>query len=147
MEIISTYVIIAFVVLVHERMAADSTILRMVNLLMALSFGVHREQFEQRTGLTWPRPFLLRPFDARFFTMADMYSGKSAERWQSSKFVVRESLGGTRAECSGQRASMNSSLQYDTGSTRTPRRWARHTKRSTAAARADLQNSRQSCSP
>lgn len=35
--------------------------LRMVNLLMALSLGVHREQLEQRMGLTWPRPFLLRP--------------------------------------------------------------------------------------
>ena len=35
--------------------------LRMVNLLMALSLGVHREQLEQRTGLTWPLPFLLRP--------------------------------------------------------------------------------------
>lgn len=35
--------------------------LRMVNLLMALSLGVHREQLEQRMGFTWPRPFLLRP--------------------------------------------------------------------------------------
>lgn len=35
--------------------------LRMVNLLMALSLGVHREQLLQRIGLTWPRPFLLRP--------------------------------------------------------------------------------------
>lgn len=43
------------------RIAADSTMLRMVNLLMALSLGVHREQLEQRMGLTWPRPFLLRP--------------------------------------------------------------------------------------
>lgn len=42
-------------------MAADSTMLRMVNLLIALSLGVHREQLEQRMGLTWPRPFLLRP--------------------------------------------------------------------------------------
>ena len=33
----------------------------MVNLFIALSFGVHREQLEQRIGLTWPRPFLLRP--------------------------------------------------------------------------------------
>ena len=33
----------------------------MVNLLIALSFGVHREQLEQRMGLTWPRPFLFRP--------------------------------------------------------------------------------------
>jgi len=41
----------------------------MVNLFIALSFGVHREQFEQRIGLTWPRPFLFRPFDARFLTI------------------------------------------------------------------------------
>lgn len=34
---------------------------RIVNLLIALSFGVHLEQLEQRMGLTWPRPFLLRP--------------------------------------------------------------------------------------
>ena len=46
---------------VDVRIAADSTMLRMVNLLIALSLGVHREQLEQRTGLTWPRPFLLRP--------------------------------------------------------------------------------------
>lgn len=45
----------------HIRIAADSTMLRMVNLLMALSLGVHREQLEQRMGFTWPRPFLLRP--------------------------------------------------------------------------------------
>lgn len=43
------------------RIAADSTMLRMVNLLIALSLGVHREQLEQRMGFTWPRPFLLRP--------------------------------------------------------------------------------------
>lgn len=43
--------------------------LRMVNLLIALSLGVHREQLEQRMGLTWPRPFLLRPLEARFFTI------------------------------------------------------------------------------
>ena len=42
-------------------MAADSTMFLMVNLLIALSFGVHREQLEQRMGLTWPRPFLFRP--------------------------------------------------------------------------------------
>jgi len=28
--------------------------LRMVNLLMALSLGVQREQLEHRIGLTWP---------------------------------------------------------------------------------------------
>ena len=46
-------------------MAADSTMLRMVNLLIALSLGVQRAQLEQRTGLTWPRPFLLRPLERR----------------------------------------------------------------------------------
>ena len=46
------------------RMAADSTMFLMVNLLIALSLGVHREQLEQRMGLTWPRPFLLRPLGA-----------------------------------------------------------------------------------
>jgi hypothetical protein len=34
------------------RIAADSTMLRMVNLLIALSFGVHLEQLVQRMGLT-----------------------------------------------------------------------------------------------
>lgn len=42
-------------------MAADSTMLRIVNLLIALSFGVHLEQLEQRIGLTCPRPFLFLP--------------------------------------------------------------------------------------
>lgn len=45
----------------HVRMAADSTMLRMVNRLIALSLGTQRAQLEQRTGLTWPRPLLLRP--------------------------------------------------------------------------------------
>lgn len=40
----------------YVRIAADSTMLRMVNRLMALSLGVHREQLEHRMGLTWPRP-------------------------------------------------------------------------------------------
>ena len=44
-----------------SRTAAVSTMLRTVKRLMALSFGTHREQLEQRTKLTWPRPFLLRP--------------------------------------------------------------------------------------
>lgn len=44
-------------------MAADSTMLRIVKRLIALSFGVHREQLEQRMGLTWPRPFLFRPLE------------------------------------------------------------------------------------
>jgi hypothetical protein len=37
--------------------------LRMVKRLIALSLGVHRLQLEQRMGLTWPRPFLLRPLE------------------------------------------------------------------------------------
>jgi hypothetical protein len=45
----------------YLRMAADSTMFRIVKRLIALSLGVHREQLEQRIGLTWPRPFLLRP--------------------------------------------------------------------------------------
>jgi hypothetical protein len=47
------------------RIAADSTMLRMVNLLIALSLGVQREQLEHRMGLTWPRPFLLRPLEEK----------------------------------------------------------------------------------
>ena len=46
---------------VDARIAADSTMLRMVKRLMALSLGVQREQLLHRMGLTWPRPFLLRP--------------------------------------------------------------------------------------
>lgn len=38
--------------LLNLRIAADSTMLRMVNLFIALSLGVHLEQFEQRIGLT-----------------------------------------------------------------------------------------------
>ena len=34
------------------RIAADSTMFLIVNLLMALSLGVQREQFEHRMGLT-----------------------------------------------------------------------------------------------
>lgn len=45
----------------NVRIAADSTMFLMVNLLIALSLGVHREQLEHLIGLTWPRPFLLRP--------------------------------------------------------------------------------------
>lgn len=33
-------------------MAADSTMFLIVNLLIALSLGTHREQLEQRIGLT-----------------------------------------------------------------------------------------------
>lgn len=68
------------------RIAADSTMFLIVNLLIALSFGVQREQLLHLTGLTWPLPFLFRPLhtslvygrgirrgstdlDARFLTM------------------------------------------------------------------------------
>ena len=37
---------------VDVRIAADSTMLRMVNRFIALSLGVHLEQLEQRMGLT-----------------------------------------------------------------------------------------------
>lgn len=43
--------------------------LRMVNLFIALSLGVHREQLEQRMGFTWPRPFLLRPLGRRVLVL------------------------------------------------------------------------------
>jgi len=61
--------------------AADSTILRMVNLFIALSFGVQREQLLQRMGLTWPRPFLLRPFDALFLTILTDLKGWAFKFW------------------------------------------------------------------
>ena len=41
--------------------AALSTMFLTVKRLIALSFATQREQLEQRTKLTWPRPFLLRP--------------------------------------------------------------------------------------
>jgi hypothetical protein len=44
-----------------SRTAALSTMFLTVKRLMALSFATQREQFEQRTKPTWPRPFLLRP--------------------------------------------------------------------------------------
>ena len=44
--------LLAVILVLNVRIAALSTIFLMVNLLIALSFGVHREQFEQRIGLT-----------------------------------------------------------------------------------------------
>lgn len=44
--------------------------LRTVKRLMALSLGTHREQLEQRTKVTWPRPFLLRPLFLLFLVCA-----------------------------------------------------------------------------
>lgn len=69
-------------------MAADSTMLRIVNLLIALSFGVHLAQFEQRIGLTWPRPFLLRPLAARFLTMIAIWCVKRLVDWRVVLGVV-----------------------------------------------------------
>lgn len=44
-----------------DFLLTDSTMFLIVKRLIALSLGVHREQFEHRIGFTWPRPFLLRP--------------------------------------------------------------------------------------
>lgn len=44
-----------------SRTAALSTMLRTVKRFIALSLATQREQFEQRTKVTCPRPFLLRP--------------------------------------------------------------------------------------
>jgi hypothetical protein len=50
-----------------SRTAALSTMFRTVKRLIALSLATHREQLEQRTKPTWPRPFLLRPPFLLFF--------------------------------------------------------------------------------
>ena len=59
---------------------------RIVNRLIALSLGVQREQLEQRIGFTWPRPFLLRPLEARFLTM--IAKGKAGGALGSENQVV-----------------------------------------------------------
>jgi hypothetical protein len=51
--------------------------LRMVKRLMALSLGVQRAQLEQRTGLTWPRPFLLRPLSNQLVTVPLLVANQS----------------------------------------------------------------------
>lgn len=61
--------------LAHVRIAADSTMFLIVNLLMALSLGVHLEQLEQRIGLTCPRPFLLRPLE-KMISKGEVETGK-----------------------------------------------------------------------
>lgn len=48
-----------------------------VKRLMALSLPTHREQFEQRTNLTWPRPFLLRPPLLRFLVYKTRFSKRT----------------------------------------------------------------------
>jgi hypothetical protein len=69
------------VVVGDVRMAADSTMLRMVNLFIALSLGVHREQLEQRMGLTWPRPFLLRPLSCVSIAYAASFVVSVVHTW------------------------------------------------------------------
>lgn len=49
----------------RSRTAAASTMLRTVKRLMALSLGMARAQFVQRTKPTWPRPCLLRLCEPR----------------------------------------------------------------------------------
>lgn len=61
-----------------SRMAADSTMFLTVKRLMALSLGTQREQLEQRTGLTWPRFFLLRPPDRLFLVCKTSISTRAS---------------------------------------------------------------------
>ena len=74
-----------------SRTAAVSTMLRTVKRLMALSFGTHREQLEQRTKLTWPRPFLLRPLFLLFLVCTRGAQGErsanSVENCHSMPFI------------------------------------------------------------
>jgi hypothetical protein len=70
--------------------------LRIVKRLIALSLGVHLEQLEQRMGLTWPRPFLLRPLEARFLTilgcfLVELEYGGCCELWRELPGGVKES--------------------------------------------------------
>jgi hypothetical protein len=86
-------------------MAADSTMLRMVNLLIALSLGVHREQLEQRMGLTWPRPFLLRPLSEEsvfaqprhlITACKDVSRGGGGDSWHILGRSLLDHIGGMR---------------------------------------------------
>ena len=52
-----------------SRSADASTMLRTIKRLIALSFGMAFPVDTQRTRLTWPRPFLLRPCDRRLTVM------------------------------------------------------------------------------
>lgn len=54
-----------------SRTAAASTMLRMTNFLIALSFGTHRAQFVQRTAFTCPRLCLQRPPLRRFLVCGE----------------------------------------------------------------------------
>lgn len=52
-----------------------------VNLLIALSLGVHREQLEHRIGLTWPLPFLLRPLEELISLSCPSYVFADLRTW------------------------------------------------------------------
>ena len=80
--------------------------LRMVNLLMALSLGVHREQLEQRMGFTWPRPFLLRPL---FFLCSTSGRSAFAQRRNCRARLATVGRGGDKAT---ERTSMHG-CEYD----------------------------------
>ena len=66
-----------------SRTAALSTMFLTVKRLMALSFATQREQFEQRTKPTWPRPFLLRPPFLLFFVC------RGGEHQRPNRKVIR----------------------------------------------------------
>lgn len=70
--------------------------LRMVNRLMALSLGVHREQLEHRMGLTWPRPFLLRPL---FFLFLGMLAVSKVPEVLGENTKLRKGSGCTYESC------------------------------------------------
>lgn len=69
---------------VHKnlRIAADSTMLRIVNLLIALSLGVHLEQLEHRIGFTWPLPFLFRPLQISHTSHQTVLLTISSSHWE-----------------------------------------------------------------
>ena len=118
------------------RIAADSTILRIVNLFIALSFGVHLEQLEQfdvattfliataaRTRSAFPIQnirYKALYFDARFLTMVAIYA-LSASMVEPSEALV------TAAEDSGSPDEM----MYE--------RWANGRSPSSIAHRAKVQ--------
>jgi hypothetical protein len=65
-----------------SRTAALSTIFLTVKRLIALSLATAREQFEQRTKLTWPRPFLLRPPFLLFLVCRETVCQSSGPSWR-----------------------------------------------------------------
>jgi hypothetical protein len=99
------------VVVRDVRIAADSTMFLMVNLLIALSLGVHREQLEHLIGLTWPRPFLFLPLFARFLTMLGDYVGDVTGRRRKTSLAMLRSLGvGNSCPWLGEKLERNDSV-------------------------------------